>query len=98
MFNLSRNQTTDKSPFEVVYGVNSISHMDLITHVSNVAHSVDGGQQCVEIQRLHKQVMMMMISKKNNKYRDQDNKNLRREIYFRFDYTKKGFHLDLLES
>lgn len=48
-FNHSQNQTTDKSPFKVVYGVNPISLMDLIPHVLSVADNVDGEQWITEI-------------------------------------------------
>ncbi|PKU69610.1 RNA-directed DNA polymerase [Dendrobium catenatum] len=73
-FNRSINHTTGRSPFEIVYGHNPLSPIDLIPIANVSAYSTDGEQRSVEIKNLHKQVQEE-IARQNAKYQRQANKH-----------------------
>ncbi|KAH7567900.1 hypothetical protein JRO89_XS07G0180700 [Xanthoceras sorbifolium] len=55
-YNCSKNQSTNHSPFEVVYGRNPISPLDLLPIVSNKDFNGDADARAGEIKKLHAQV------------------------------------------
>ncbi|PKU68387.1 hypothetical protein MA16_Dca024156 [Dendrobium catenatum] len=80
-FNQSVNQATKCSPFEVAYGYNPITPLDLIPDTPPSVFSIDGEQRSREIQQLHKTVQET-IAKHNAKCKNQANKH-RRKVEFK---------------
>ncbi|PKU87302.1 RNA-directed DNA polymerase [Dendrobium catenatum] len=79
-YNKSRNQTTGRSPFEIVYGQNPTGPLELTPLLSSTAHSLDADTRVKEIQQLHKQIQQH-IQKQNTKYQQQANKSRRGETF-----------------
>jgi hypothetical protein len=73
-YNRSTSQTTGCSPFEVVYGLNPISPLDLAQIPTNIQFSGDADERAKGIKKLHEQIRGQ-IEKKNEKYRMQANKH-----------------------
>ncbi|PKU75187.1 hypothetical protein MA16_Dca027667 [Dendrobium catenatum] len=65
-FNRSVNQATKKTPFEVAYGYNPLTPLELVPMVQTAVFSPDAEQRSVEIQQLHQQVRDT-IAKHNRK-------------------------------
>ncbi|PKU61410.1 hypothetical protein MA16_Dca028333 [Dendrobium catenatum] len=80
-FNRSISQATKRSPFEVAYGYNPVTPLDLVPIIQQTAFSTDAEQRGLEIQQLHKQVQET-IAKHNEKCRKQANKT-RRSVEFK---------------
>ncbi|PKU80839.1 hypothetical protein MA16_Dca009250 [Dendrobium catenatum] len=72
-FNRSTNQDTGHSPFQIVYGNNPLSPLDLMPQVPVTQYSTDGDQRYQEIQQLHKNVREL-IHKHNRKCQESANK------------------------
>ncbi|PKU68398.1 RNA-directed DNA polymerase [Dendrobium catenatum] len=79
-FNRSPNNTTRRSPFEIVYGSNPLTPLDLIPILNSSSYSLDGEQRSIEIKELHKQVQAEII-KQNSKYQTRANKH-RKSVQF----------------
>ncbi|PKU84723.1 putative mitochondrial protein [Dendrobium catenatum] len=79
-FNRSINQATGHSPFQVVYGNNPLSPLELIPQLPTQKFSTDGVQRSKEIQRLHKEVQDL-IQKHNSKCQKLANRS-RRAMHF----------------
>ncbi|KAI0493577.1 hypothetical protein KFK09_023696 [Dendrobium nobile] len=79
-FNRSVNQSTRKSPFEIVYGRNPLTPLDLIPIIQQATYNPDGEQRSKEIQKLHQQVHDEII-KQNERYRTQANKHKKKVVY-----------------
>nr|GEX59768.1 hypothetical protein [Tanacetum cinerariifolium] len=52
------NQTTSKNPFEVVYGCNPISPLDLVPLPINSTYSGDGDERARAVKELHERVKL----------------------------------------
>lgn len=52
-YNRSTSQTTGRSPFEVVYGQNPITPLDLAPHPTTLNFSSDGEERAKNIKKLH---------------------------------------------
>ncbi|GJR01416.1 RNA-directed DNA polymerase [Tanacetum coccineum] len=68
------NQTTGKSPFEIVYGCNPSSPLDLVPLPVTSNYSSDVDVRAEKIKELHEQVRGK-IKKQNQKYAKQANKH-----------------------
>ncbi|PKU81761.1 RNA-directed DNA polymerase [Dendrobium catenatum] len=73
-FNRSTNQTTGHIPFEIVYGTNPLTPLDLMPSATLTAVSKEGEQRSKEIKKLHQQVREHIV-KQNTKYQKQANKH-----------------------
>ena len=75
------HRTVGKSPFEVVYGLQPIGHMELAHHATIKQFSGDAEVRAIEIKKLHEEVRLK-IEKQNAKYVEQAN---RRHKYVEFE-------------
>ncbi|GJW89313.1 multiprotein-bridging factor 1a [Tanacetum coccineum] len=73
-YNRSCSQTTGKSPFEIVYGCNPSSPLDLVPLPITSNYSNDADVRAEKIKELHEQVKGK-IEKQNQKYAKQANKH-----------------------
>nr|CAD1824757.1 unnamed protein product [Ananas comosus var. bracteatus] len=73
-YNRSSSQTAGASPFQVVYGRNPISPLDLPPLSTTHAFSSDADEQAKHIKQLHEQVRARII-KHNEKYQKATNKH-----------------------
>lgn len=79
-YNQSIYRTIGKSPFEIIYGRNLITPLDL-TPLTIIDHfCVEGDEQLSQIKEHHQQVRMQ-IEKHNKHYVDQANKHKKRIVY-----------------
>jgi hypothetical protein len=79
-YNRSNNKTTGKSPFEVVYGCNPKTPLDLVSLPISHSYSGDADERAKAIKDLHEQVSKR-IEKQNQKYDRQANKHRRAVIF-----------------
>ena len=79
-YNRSCSQSTGKSPFEVVYGCNPASPLDLVPLPINQSYSADADERAKAIKEMHEQVRRR-IEKQNQKYEKQANKHRRAQIF-----------------
>ncbi|KAL6203645.1 hypothetical protein ACLB2K_027345 [Fragaria x ananassa] len=75
-YNSSKHNTTNVSPFEVVYGRNPTSLLDLIPLPINDRFNGDSKDMAKHIQKLHEQVRRRLIEN-NQKYKDSVDKHRR---------------------
>nr|GEW46273.1 RNA-directed DNA polymerase [Tanacetum cinerariifolium] len=76
----SVNRTTGKSPFEVVYGRNPITPLDLV-HVLEVGQfSEEGADQSEQIKELHRSVQEQII-RHNKQYKEHTYKHRKQVLY-----------------
>jgi hypothetical protein len=80
-YNRSISQTTGHSPFEVVYGQNPISPLDLTPLPVTHHFSGDAEERVKDIKRLHEQVQSK-IMQQNERYQKSANKH-RRHVEFK---------------
>ena len=80
-YNRSMHRTVEKSPFEVVYGLQPIRSMELAPHATIKQFSGDAKVRAKEIKKLHEEVRLN-IEKHNAKYVEQAN---RRRKYVEFE-------------
>ncbi|GJT66612.1 RNA-directed DNA polymerase [Tanacetum coccineum] len=74
-YNRSVNRTTGKSPFEVVYGRNMITPLDLV-HVPEMGQfSEEGADQSEQIKELHRSVQEQII-RHNKPYKEHADKRI----------------------
>jgi hypothetical protein len=79
-YNRSVHSTTDFSPFEIVYGFNPLTPLDLLPLPVNERTSLDGQKKAELVKKLHESVRQH-IEKKNEQYANKANKG-RRQIIF----------------
>ena len=80
-YNRSDSRTTGKSPFEVVYGKNPSTPLDLVPLPTNQSYSADADERAKAIKVMHEQVRKR-IEKQNQKYEKQANKH-RKAVNFK---------------
>uniref|UniRef100_A0A2N9H1I7 RNA-directed DNA polymerase n=1 Tax=Fagus sylvatica TaxID=28930 RepID=A0A2N9H1I7_FAGSY len=79
-YNRSVHSTTDFSPFEIVYGFNPLTPLDLLPLPVNEMTSLDGQKKAEMVQKLHASVRQH-IEKKNEQYANKANKGRRQVIF-----------------
>ena len=72
-YNRSVHSSTDYSPFEIVYGFNPLTPLDLIPLLVDERVSLDGNQKAQVVKDLHAKIQQQ-IEKKNAQYANKANK------------------------
>ena len=67
-YNRSTSQTTNRSPFEIVYGRNPTTPVELVPKVTTQQFSADVDERAKEINKLHEKVRER-IQKQNERYK-----------------------------
>ena len=80
VYNRSVHSTTNLSPFEIVYGFNPLTPLDLLPLPVNEMTSLDGKKKAEMVKKLHESVQKH-IEKKNEQYATKANKG-RRQVLF----------------
>ncbi|GKA30183.1 RNA-directed DNA polymerase [Tanacetum coccineum] len=79
-YNRSVNRTTGKSPFEVVYGRNPITPLDLVPILEVGQFSKEGADQSKQIKELHRSVQEQIIWH-NKQYKEHADKHCKQVLY-----------------
>jgi hypothetical protein len=79
-YNRSVHSTTDFSPFEIVYGFNPLTPLDLLPLPIDEKTSLDGQKKAEMVKKLHESVRQH-IEKKNEQYSTKANKGRRQVIF-----------------
>ena len=79
-YNRSVHSTTDFSPFEIVYGFNPLTLLDLLPLAVNERTSLDDQKKAEMVNKLHESVWQHM-KKKNEQYATKANKGHRQVIF-----------------
>ncbi|GKD66154.1 RNA-directed DNA polymerase [Tanacetum coccineum] len=79
-YNRLVNRTTSKSPFEVVYGQNPISPLDLVPVPEVGQFSEEGAAQSEQIKELHRSVQEQII-RHNKQYKEHADKRRKQVLY-----------------
>ncbi|GJV06320.1 RNA-directed DNA polymerase [Tanacetum coccineum] len=79
-YNRSVNRTTGKSPFEVVYGRNLITPLDLVPVPEVGQFSEEGADQSEQIKELHRSVQEQII-RHNKQYKEHADKRRKQVLY-----------------
>ncbi|GKC06066.1 RNA-directed DNA polymerase [Tanacetum coccineum] len=79
-YNRSVNRTTGKSPFEVVYGRNPITPLDLVPVPEVGQFSEEGADQSEQIKELHRSVQEQII-RHNKQYKEHADKRRKQVLY-----------------
>ena len=72
-YNRNIHSTTSFSPFEIVYGFNPLTPLDLIPLPINKRASLDGKQKAELVKSIHEKARLQ-IEKRNEYYASQANK------------------------
>ncbi|GJX10700.1 RNA-directed DNA polymerase [Tanacetum coccineum] len=83
-YNRSVNHTTSKSPFEVVYGQNPITPLDLVPVPEVGWFSEEGTDQSEQIKELHRSVQEQII-RHNEQYKEHADKRRKQVLYRKGD-------------
>jgi hypothetical protein len=79
-YNRSVHSITDFSPFEIVYGFNPLTPLDLLPLLVNERTSLDGQKKVEMVKKLHESVRQH-IEKKNEQYATEAKKGRRQVIF-----------------
>lgn len=79
-YNRSISQTTGCSPFEIVYGKNPITPLDLVPLKTDANFSGEADERAKYIKKLHEQVRDTIV-KHTEKYAQRANKHRKRVVY-----------------
>jgi len=79
-YNRSVHSTTDYSPFEIVYGFNPLTPLDLIPLPVDERVSLDGNQKAQVVKDLHAKIQQQ-IEKKNEQYANKANRGRKLVIF-----------------
>uniref|UniRef100_A0A2N9FMT4 Integrase catalytic domain-containing protein n=1 Tax=Fagus sylvatica TaxID=28930 RepID=A0A2N9FMT4_FAGSY len=79
-YNRAMHSTTSYSPFEIVYGFNPLTPLDLMPLPINDRSSLDGQKKAELVKSLHERVWLQ-IAQKNERVASQANKG-RRHVFF----------------
>ena len=79
-YNRNVHSTTDFSPFEIVYGFNPLTLLDLLPLAVNERTSLDDQKKAEMVNKLHESVWQHM-KKKNEQYATKANKGHRQVIF-----------------
>jgi len=79
-YNMAPSTTTFLSPFKIVYGVDPLGPLDLISWPLDEKPSVEAGKRVEEIKHLHEQVKLK-TEKSNASYQAEANKHKRRVVF-----------------
>jgi translation initiation factor IF-1 len=79
-YNKVMHTTTSYSPFEIVYGFNPLTPLDLMPLPVDGRSSLDGQKKAELVKSLHERVRLQIV-KKNEKVASQANKGRRRVIF-----------------
>jgi hypothetical protein len=74
------HSTTDYSPFEIVYGFNPLTPLDLIPLPVDERVSLDGNQKAQVVKDLHAKIQQQ-IEKKNEQYANKANRGRKLVIF-----------------
>ncbi|KAF7802050.1 hypothetical protein G2W53_041161 [Senna tora] len=74
------HSSTDHSPFEIVYGLNPLTPLDLLPIPIDERTSIDGKKKAETVKQLHERVKQQ-IQKKNEQYASKANKGRRRILF-----------------
>ena len=84
--NRSVHSTTNFSSFEIVYGFNPLTPLDLLPLPVNENTSFDGQKKAKMVKKLHESVRQY-IKKKNEQYATKANKGRRQVIFESGDWV-----------
>jgi translation initiation factor IF-1 len=79
-YNRAMHSTTSYSPFEIVYGFNPLTPLDLMSLPIDGRSSLDGQKKAELVKSLHERVRLQ-IAQKNERVASQANKGRRRVIF-----------------
>jgi len=79
-YNRTIHTTTSHSPFEIVYGFNPPTHLELMPLSIDEMSSLDGHKKAELVKSIHERVRLQ-IAQKNEKFVSQANKGRRRVIF-----------------
>ena len=81
LYDRSVHSTTNFSPYEIVFGFNPLTPLELLTLPVNEMTSLDGQKKAEMVKKLHESVRKH-IEKKNEQYATKANKG-RRQVLFK---------------
>jgi len=79
-YNRTMHTITSYSPFEIVYGFNPLTHLDLMPLPIDEMSSLDGHRNAELVKSIHERVQLQ-IAQKNEKFDSQVNKGRRCDIF-----------------
>ena len=85
-YNRNVHSTTEFSPFEIVYGFNPLTPMDLIPLPVDERVSLDGNRKAQVVKTLHESVRQQ-IEKRNNVYATKANKGRKHVVFQPVDWV-----------
>ena len=79
-YNRSVHSTTNMSPFEIVYGFNPLTPLDLLPLPVNERASLDGHRKAETVKKLHESVRQQIV-KRNERYASKANKGCKKVVF-----------------